>query len=343
MKKLISLMALGLLGATASFTLTSCDLFESDGFSERNIGNLDNSRNISDLPSGYRVKTVGDEYRYIYKTNGKLDEIRISGKSYDMDRKSVKIEGDDFTEKYDFTFNTDDLLTKIKLTHREDNSDDKSDGTAKFTYNSDKQLTKITVDVTEYYVEDGKDCKYTAESTYEYTYNGRRIRRIKQNVKETETIDGVKETAKFSKTIGFDYDDDEDYINVYYQWTPNYTAAVLGDTDDFVSAMAYIGLLGRASSELPYAITADYSGSNLDDEDMDESSTTRCRYSKNSYDAIRTADGKTYTYTEKDDDYEVKAAGVDFEEGLTTASRATDARELAASLRPAFFRLRSGK
>ncbi|MCR4994744.1 MAG: hypothetical protein K6A32_05110 [Bacteroidales bacterium] len=328
MKRTLTIAAMAIATMGMSLVFTSCDLFEGDGFDEKTIGNLDNERGDSDLPYGYRLKSVGD-IRYSYKSNGKIDYIKNGDMTFDMGSSSLTIEEGDVTDKYKFTFNSNNLVTKIKETWREEDSDNKFDGVAEFAYDSSKRLNEVTLESTEYYEENGDLNKYTSDLTFTFTYSGKRLHRVKINAKESETIDGEKETNKYSKVIGFEYDDDDDdYINTYYQWTPNCVQAIFGGNQDLLASLAYIGMFGRASSELPYSITMETSGSS-DDEDTDDR-TWRCRYSKNTYDAIRSADGFSYTYTEKDDDYEVK--------GSMLNTSTTD--EAPSSLTPTLFRCR---
>lgn len=300
MKQFISI---AIMAITFSFGFTSCSLFEGDGFDSKNVGNLDRDRADYDMPIGYRVKSVGN-IRYLYKSNGKLDLIRIGSTEYDLDKRSYSYEEDGHLEEYTYSFNANNFLTKIKISYRDDAKEAKGDGTYELSYNSDKQLSQITSSYTETFKENGKSEKIVEKTSIDFTYTLMRVKRIKLKYEVKETIDGETDKDTYTATIGFNYDDDEEYYNRYYQWTPNVIKYGL-DLDDNVllTAMAYIGMLGRASTMLPESI---------DIEDKDGNRTKYCSYSHNTYDAIKKADGIDYTYTEKEDDYEVKPY-IDFE------------------------------
>lgn len=291
-------LSIALMAITISFGLTSCSIFEGEGFDDKSIGNLDSERADIDMPKGYRVKSVGN-IRYVYKSNGRLDLIRIGSKEYDVNKKSYTYEKDGEVEKYTYSFNGNNFLTKIKTTYRNEEDEAKGDGTIELSYNTDKQLSKITGSYTETFKEDGKSIKYTEKINIEFTYSYMRVKRIKQKYEEKETVNGETKKDTYTTTIGFIYDDDEEYYNRYYQWTPNVVNYGLDlEDNDLVAAMAYIGMLGRASTLLPES---------LEIEDSEDGNRTKyCSYDHNTFDAIRRADGIDYTYTEKDDDYEVK-------------------------------------
>ena len=298
MKKTIYGIVIALAALTINFSLVSCDIFDGDGFGDKNIGNLEADFQNNDLPAGYRIKSVGG-IRYIYKSTGKLDIIRIGETEFDLDKKSFSYEEDGGVEKYTFSFNADNNLKKMKMSYHEEDSDNEGEGSFEFTYNGDKQLTNISGDYTETYTEDGQDVKSKSTSNVEIIYDAWCVKRIKIRSEEKKTIGGKTEKDTYSAIVGFSYDkDDDEYDNRYYQWTPNVLSygLDLGD-DDIIAALAYVGMFGRASRLLPEKLT-------IESDDDDHSK--YCSYEHNSYDAISRADGVKYTYTEKDDDYEVK-------------------------------------
>ena len=307
MKKVFFITTLGLALFGLGLVTTSCS---TDGLEEKSVGELDRDWGVNDLPKGYRVKNVGN-IRYVYKTNGKLDVIRIDGKEFDTASESIKLEKDNGTEKYDLTFNYNNLITKVKYTIETsgESYSEKGEGTIKLSYTSDKQLDEVTSTYHSEGTDEGK--KYTFDSEYEqeYSYNGKRLRRVKKTWKDDEASGDEKHNSRTSVTIGFDYDDDTDYLNRYYQWTPNMVQYVMGNsTDGIFAALSYLGVFGRASSQLPEKIIWDETGTDSEEGDFNHSETYRCRYDFNTYDAIRMADNVSYTYTEKDDEYQVKAA-----------------------------------
>ena len=298
MKKSIYGMVIVLAVMTINFSLVSCDVFDGDGFGDKNVGNLKADFPDNDLPAGYRIKSVG-EIHYLYKSTGKLDCIRIGQREFDLEKKSFSYEEDGRTVKYSFSFNADNLLKKMKTSYHNERNNDEGEGTYEFTYNGERQLTQISASYTETYTENGQDVKCKETNEIEITYDMMCIKRIKVNSEERETIGGKTEKDVYKATIGFSYDkDDDEFYNRYYQWTPNVLIYGLDlDSEEVISALAYIGMLGRASRWLPEKITVE-----SDDDDVSK----YCSYEHNSYDAISRADGIRYTYTEKDDEYEVK-------------------------------------
>lgn len=298
MKKRIYTTAVALATLAVSLSFVSCDIFEGDGFGDRNVGNLDANFPDNDLPAGYRIKSVG-EIRYFYKSTGKLDIIRVGNTEFDLDKKSLTFVDDGGVEKYTFSFNANNNLKKMKMSYHEEEGDDEGEGSFEFTYNIDRQLTNISGNYTETYTENGQDVKSKITSNMEITYDAWCVKRIRIKSEERQTIGGKTDKETYSATIGFSYDrDDDEFDNRYYQWTPNVLEYGF-DLDDagIAAALAYVGMLGRASRLLPEKLTI---------ESNDDDYSKYCSYEHNSYDAISRADGVKYTYTEKDDDYEVK-------------------------------------
>lgn len=294
----------------ASLTAVSLSSCEGDGFDERTVGNLDGDKS-NDLPTGYRVRTVGN-ISYSYKSNGKLDYIRMNGEKYDMDGKTLEVTEENGTAKFTFKFNAFNYLEKINYKFTGTDRDNSEGAVVKFSY-INRQLTRIEVETDEQYVEGGEKLTYTYDADYEFSYDSESMRRLR--IKSTETMNSGndKQTAKQTLSFSFKYDNTFEFYNRYYQWTPNVVEACFGEQDDIVSAMAYIGMLGRASRQLPYAIVCEKEGKDLSGESINDDFKNDCEYSFNSYDAIRMADGVSYTYTDRRDDYEVKANNFDFD------------------------------
>lgn len=307
MKKIYSMSILLLAASLATMSLTSC---EADGFDERTVGNLDGDL-TSDLPAGYRVRTVGD-ISYAYKSNGKLDYIRMNDEKFDMSGNTLEVKRDEGTAEFTFKFNALNNLVKINYKLKSANADNSAGAVVKFNYIS-RQLTGIEVESEEQFVEDGQKITYAYDADYEFTYDNQSLRRLKVKTTETENNGGEKKTAKQTHTYSFKYDNTPDFYNRFYQWTPHVADACLGEQEDIISAMAYIGMLGRATRQLPYAIICKTEGKDLSGRTIDDDFKFECEYEFNSYDAIRLADDVKYTYTEHRDDYEVKANSFDFD------------------------------
>ena len=297
MKKRIYSTAVALTTLAVSLSFVSCDIFEGDGFGDRNVGNLEREFRGKDLPAGYRIKSVG-EIRYFYKSTGKLDYIRMGGVEFDLEKKSFSHESERGIEKYSFSFNTDNNLKKMKMSYRPKEGEEEGEATYEFTYNSDKQLTGITGSLSGTFIEEGEKVRRKNTTDIEISYNRMCIERIRMKSEDRETVGGETEKDIVRSTIAFSYDEDDEFYNRYFQWTPKVLKYGLdSEDDDLISALAYAGMLGRASRLLPEKLSIEN-----DDDDFK----TYCSYEHNSYHAISHADGVRYTYTEKEDDYEVK-------------------------------------
>ncbi len=322
MKKIFSIAAISL--ATLGFGLinTSC---KTDGLEEKSIGEIDNDLAINDLPIGYRVKSVGDT-RFFYKTNGKLDIIRIDGQDFDISAKEIKINKNGYQDDYQLTFDINNNITKVKYTSKVSDSTEEytenGEGTVKLSYNSNQQIEKITTSYSAEGTDEGEKFTVNSEYTMEFSYNNSRLRRVKKSWNSTENWGGQKETDRATITVGFDYEDGLEYWNNFFQWTPNLIRYAMGnDPEGIFGALSYLGVFGRASAQLPVKITVEESGTSSEAGDYNDNDTHRCFYEFNSYEALRSADGVNYTYTEKDDEYEVKSF-VNFETRATQPNKA---------------------
>lgn len=307
MKKILSITAISLATMGLGLIATSC---KTDGLEEKSIGELDKEWN-SDLPDGYRPKTVG-QIRYIYKNNGKLDVIRINGVEYDVNGKTITVQEGTSKSEYKLTFNASNYITKIEYNFSDadqaEEYNEKGKGTIKLSYSIDDQVNKITTTYSSEGTDEGENFSFDSEAEIEYTYSTLHMRRVKLTNKSTEVWGGEKETTRSTTNIGFEFDDGLDYLNHYNQWTPNLVLyTMFNDPQDIFGALAYIGVFGRATSQLPEKIIVEVSGNSSVEGDYTENDTYRCHYEKNTYGAIREADGITYSYTNEDEEYEVKA------------------------------------
>ncbi len=321
MKKSLFITAISLATMSLGLITTSC---KTDGLEEKSIGELDREWN-SDLPSGYRPKTVGN-IRFVYKSNGKLDVIRINGKEYDLSGKTITVENATSKSEYKLTFNASNYITKIQYTYNETDAaedfNEKGEGTIKLSYNFDDQLEKVTSSYSAEGKDEGENFSFNSESEIEYTYTTTHLRRVKATRKSNDSWGGEQETDRATTNVSFDFDDDTDYLNHYEQWTPNlilYT--MFNDPQEIFGALAYLGVFGHATSQLPEKIIVEVSGTSSSDGDYNDNDSYRCSYDKNSYGAIRVADGITYTYTTDEDEYEVKP----FVDSETRAAQPTKA------------------
>lgn len=167
-----------------------------------------------------------------------------------------------------------------------------------FSYNENNQLSSITIKSTWEEYEDGEKEKGSYTDKYTFSYSGKRLTRV---VDSWEEIDDHKDKGRCEYTLKYD----SDYDNPFYQYTPK-VVDYLMDMEG-LEAFAYLGLLGRASSKLPTSISYEEEEYCQEDGKTEyyNSSTSCGPYRYNSYGALSSADGYSYSYTT----IETRAAG----------------------------------
>lgn len=290
MKKYFLMLAVAL---ATGMTFTSCgDDDEEDGgggsFSGKSTaGQLDDGRGNHELPEGYRLASVGNDFRYYYDEQGYLESFYADGDTYDFSTKGISFSDEGVEMKA--TFNGNGFISKVSGSYDYvyDGAKMSASESGTVSYNSNKQVTSITGSYKESGSYEGKKYSETENVTINFTYSGKVLKKVvwKNNYSGTE--------GKGSETYTYTFDYNNEYENPYGQWT-HYLTYCLPESD-FFEALAYVGCFGRATSILPDVIYEEQyeieDGETYEDED-----THNCSYSFNAYGAIRSADGRTYTY-----------------------------------------------
>lgn len=242
----------------------------------------------NNLPNGYRIASVGS-IRYIYGADGRIE-------GFDWEGDYVQFKEGKLNYNYDGTdtqisLNKQGLITQISesINYKDSDGYDKGDGKMKCSYNSHNQLTSMSFSVNEEFSYEGEKGKWSASMNCSLTYSGTKLTKVVADIVESE--DGHKETGK--RTMTFKYD--ENYPNPFGQYTERILEECFAEMAP--DPLAYLGLLGRASSELPTSIHTE----EVDTEDGETQTFTHdytCGpYIYNEYGALSKADGHTYTYT----------------------------------------------
>ncbi|MBR0432582.1 MAG: hypothetical protein IJK15_02625 [Bacteroidaceae bacterium] len=301
MKKYFLMLAVAL---ATGMVFTSCGDDDDEGggggsFSGKSTaGQLDDGRGNHELPEGYRISSVGSDFRYYYDERGNLEQIYADGDYYDFSQKGMTLEADGYTVK--LSFNSNGFLSKVTGSGIEeyDGIELKLTENYSISYNSNKQISSITGSAKETGKYEGKTYSMTGNGSINYTYSGKVLKKVVWKSTESGS-DG-----KSSETYTYTFDYNNEYENVYGQWTHYLLYCVL--ESDIFEALAYCGCLGRASSILPDVVYEEQYEVE-DGETYEDSDTYKCSYSFNTYGALRRADGRDYTYKTITPDYDVKA------------------------------------
>ena len=303
--RIIPLMAVAFV---AGMTLLSCDKDEEEGgggSGKTSTGQLDDRHGNSELPEGYSISSVGN-YRYYYE-NGKLSRIYADGGYIDFSTDGINLESED-GDVMKISFNGKGLVSKVTTTSkgRGSNYSWKESESITFSYNSNNQISSFSGSWKESAQQYGNSYNESGSGTGSISYSGQVI----QKVVIKSSFSGKEDNDKYSgsETYTYTFDFNQEYENLYGQWTPHLINVLI--EDGIFEALAYTGCLGRATSKLPTTIH-EVEIEVEDGETKEDKDSYSCSYSFNTYGAISQADGKSYTYTMvTDDEYDVKATRV---------------------------------
>lgn len=294
MKKNVYLFA-GILLSLA-FTTTSCKEDElTPGEMPQNAGLISSGTSLDkDLPEGYRISSVGST-KVRYDEKGRIESIYNGDETIYFESGSFVYSDDE--EEVKFSLNSQNLISRITMSYYEGDKYEyaKENGTAIFSYNENNQLSSISINSTWEEYEDGEKWKGSYTDKYTFSYSGKKLKKVVDSWDENE--DDYNEKGKFEYTLEYD----SDYNNPFFQYTPNVIELV---ELDGCEVFAYLGLFGRASSKLPTRIS--YKEISEDGGTEYDNGTIYCGpYRYNSYGALSSADGYSYSYTTVD----TRAAG----------------------------------
>lgn len=244
----ITAMALGV-------CIVSCSDDDDD-----NGGSASTFAGVLDKESGLRVKSV-DNYVYYYDDNGRIDSvcdfdsIRNSGLVSDLadvNRYVFKYKPNRIISFYDgkedgvYTvgYNNSGYLTRLSGSWSESWDDSSASGNIQYTmtYNAVGRLTKVSESGMQSGIENGERYNDKWKGTTTLIWSSNKLMRI---VSSTDYGDEEPDTHMWV----FSYDDDN-YKNVYCQWTPSLT-------DGFGEAMRllfYAGVMGVGPTMLPTSV-----------------------------------------------------------------------------------------
>lgn len=281
---------------TMALTLVSCDKDDENFIGSPmpiSCGILDNgTSNNGGLPYGYRIYSMGN-IQYGYNEDGRLRFISDGDDFFYFDKnlsfsfsEEDTYDGEYYEENFAASLNADGLITQGVGHYYEKDGDEslKADITVNVSYNPNKQISSVSIN--ESWVE--KEGKTTEKGYYkeQYTlvYSGTRLDRVEMNY--TEKDDEI-EHGYYIWTLNYA----SSVKNTFFQYTPYLIDCVFEETA--LPYFAPLGIVGRASSMLPSSISVRYSEGS-----SSGTYTITCgSYSFNSYGALSSADGQSYSYT----------------------------------------------
>lgn len=299
MKKYFLMLAVALATGMMFTSCSSDDDEDGGGSGKSSAGQLDDGRGNHELPEGYRLASVGNDFRYYYDEQGYLESFYADGDTYDFSTKGISFSDEGVEMKA--TFNGNGFISKLSGSYETTYDGAKMSATesGSVSYNSNKQITSITGSYKETGSYEGQKYSETENISINFSYSGKRLSKVVWKTNYSSPY------GKGSETYTYTFEYNNEYENPYGQWT-HYLTYCLPESD-FFEALAYVGCFGRATAVLPDVIYEE-------EEDVDEDGTStdkdtyHCSYTFNTYGALRKADGYEYKYTTvTPDDNHVKA------------------------------------
>lgn len=261
----------------------------------------DKKDSSSDTPSaksyldvdGKRLTSVGSIFKCMYDDNGDLLSYSSDYATFEVSQKPFKLvyQSDYSSEVYELKFNSLGYISSVSNTYsyKSDNETENAKTNATITYNKNGQVDNIKSTYSGEEIYKGESDSWSGTIVVVFTYSGSVLTKVKSTDNFTYVEDGQKKSATDVEEYTFEYD--SEYDNTFFQYTPNYANAFVGD--DLVG-LAFIGMFGKASSKLPSSIK--YVEID-DDEEYEHSGSCDCSYSYMSNGAIKRADNEDYTYS----------------------------------------------
>lgn len=163
--------------------------------------------------------------------------------------------------------------------------------TVNYKYNAKGQVASWSGSATETEVDEGDRYSGSASISCSVQYDAQdRIVKAELQIKGTEDGERFEDT----ETYTFEYAPGQS--NKFYQYTPFLSEFALWDDGYFVQAFAYVGLFGKASSEIPTSVT-EFDKYLEDGETYEHSYNYDLSVVLNADGTIRRADGYDYRYT----------------------------------------------
>lgn len=294
------IMLCGAIVAALSFSMISCDNDNgggNGGSSATSVGALHSGTALdNDLPDGYRVSSV-DYYEFTYDEKGRLTGFSDDDMDYEFQKGTynIKFEDDGESVNASIKVNGKGCITSVSASSNYSDGDEYEKGSLSFSfsYNGNNQLASATMKRSWEEYEDGEKERGSFNETLQLTYNGTKLSKV---VLKWEEKDDHIDSGTY--TLSYSYD--EDYENPFYQYTPRLLWFAEEAEIEPVEALAYVGMLGKASSKLPTSVKVSetYYCAHDDDDNGEWEHTYDCGpYRYNSYGALSSADGESYRYT----------------------------------------------
>lgn len=300
------IMLCGAIVAALSFSMISCDNDNgggNGGSSATSVGALHSGTALdNDLPDGYRVSSV-DDFDFYYDEKGRLTGFSDNNMDYEFQKGTYNIKFEDEAETVNVSIkvNGKGCITSVSGSSYYGEGDgeyekgeyEKGNISFSLSYNGNNQLTSATVKESWEEYAGGERDRGSYSEKLQFTYNGTKLTKVTTNWEEKE--EGDIDTGTYTLTYSYDYD----YENPFYQYTPGLLRFVDEAEMEPLDALAYVGMLGKASSMLPTSAQIYETYYCSEDRKSDEYEYTRScgPYRYNSYGALSSADGESYRYT----------------------------------------------
>lgn len=215
--------------------------------------------------TGTRLVSLGG-MRIKYDEDGRVYRLGSNDEFMEIDYKKGVIKYSD-SEDYEeadikVKFNSKGYISSLSQEWDYEDEDEwsKGKGSASFSYDGDGHLVKVTMSSSEEYkdYEYNEYGKYNEELEIENTWSEGNLVKVVENGKELGDDDG---DDIWRQVCLFDYGMDQ---NKFLQMTVSQSDYMLGDTD--FDILAWVGLFGVGSKDLPSRIDGDDEGYKFTDE-----------------------------------------------------------------------------
>lgn len=244
--------------------------------------------------AGVRLAAVG-EWRYAYDEKGALAEIRVDDvvlKAKDNFKLVEDFQDDDESGHGEFTptIQSNHVTSfSTKSEWRDGNSSGKMTMSADFKYNEKGQLASWSGSNTETETYIGGQYAFSESINATLKYDAK-DRLTSVDLRVTSVEDGEKED--WQALFTFDYS--HGWPNKFYQYTPIVFDVVSASVAGVLEGFAYVGLFGKASSEIPSSILL----KKIEDGETSEEKVDGLSCELNGNGTIRRADWNEYAYTD---------------------------------------------
>ena len=241
----------------AIFTITVCMMGAVCACSsdDDDSGSGSTTAGVIDKSTGLRVKGVGNHTIY-YADDGRIDHISWSSRSrWDFTYNPNKIiRGNDEEDVINVDYNGSGYLSGMSwsFTEHEGGTTYTINSRLTFSYDGSGHLIKLSGSGSDVETKNGQRYESTTSGSYTLTWKNNYLMQVVMNNTTKSTKEG---NMSDTETWTFAYD--ENYENVFCQWTPS-IIEWFTDREDIEAVLAYVGLMGIGPKILPSSAVYHY-------------------------------------------------------------------------------------